>query len=273
MRRFLASVVFFTTAMAAGGATAQPIQAKHSRVELLSQQGAPATGTEILLGVHFILEPGWHIYWINPGDSGQPPSFRWQLPEGFSVGEVKWPRPERMQSSPQLADYGYHGQTLLVVPIRVPQHWRGPAAEIGLEVKWLICRDICLPDRAQLHLTLSAGSAPGKSRDSSALFDAALKLVPKPLPSGWKAVAVSRHDDFVLTLETPMHVMHAQFFPLVPAQLDNAALQKTEVVSHGIKIVLRKSELLVKPVPVLLGVLVLDGDAYQIEAPVTAQKE
>src|SRR6476620_3363842 len=94
---------------------------RHARVELAARQASVNPGSDLQLGVHFILEPGWHIYWINPGDSGQPPSFEWQLPPGFTAGEIQWPRPERMQSSAELADYGYHDDVLLMVPIHGPQ--------------------------------------------------------------------------------------------------------------------------------------------------------
>src|SRR5215469_1213783 len=57
------------------------VQAKHANLELLSTPVTEGRG-DILLGVHFTLEKGWHIYWINPGDSGQPPSFKWILPPG-----------------------------------------------------------------------------------------------------------------------------------------------------------------------------------------------
>src|SRR5215471_9496414 len=86
-------------------AWAQPVPARHSQVELMARPAAVTPGAELQLGVHFVLEKGWHIYWINPGDSGQPPAFQWQLPAGFTAGEVRWPHPERMQSNPQLADY------------------------------------------------------------------------------------------------------------------------------------------------------------------------
>src|SRR6478609_5887049 len=81
---------------------AVPQVVHHAHVELLSRQAAITPGSDLQLGIHFILEPGWHIYWINPGDSGQPPSFQWQLPSGFTAGEIQWPRPERMQSSAEL---------------------------------------------------------------------------------------------------------------------------------------------------------------------------
>lgn len=256
-------------------AIAAPVQAKHARIELLSQQSAVAPGANLLLGVHFLLEPGWHIYWINPGDSGQPPVFQWQLPAGFSAGEIQWPRPERMQSTPQLADYGYHDQTLLLVPISIPQSWTktGRTAEIQLDAKWLICREICLPDHAQLHLSLPLASKAAIDPASAAIFAGAQKLLPKPLPSGWRASAESRKDDFVLTVRTGKPITKAEFFPLDAAQLDNAAPQKLASSANGVKITLAKSELLLKPVTVLRGVLVLPGgDAYHVEAPVTPAK-
>lgn len=250
---------------------AQPVQAKHARVELLSQQSRVTPGRELLLGVHFVLEKDWHIYWINPGDSGQPPTLKWQLPPGFIAREIQWPRPERMQSSPQVADYGYHDEVLLLIPVRVPLAVSGDQrVNLALDAKWLICREVCLPDRAQLHLSLPAG-APGKDPATTPIFAGAQKLLPKPLPPGWKTTAESRKDDFVVSVRTGKPIAKAEFFPLDPAQVDNAAPQKLQPAAHGVRITLKKSDLLLKPVAVLRGVLVLPGgDAYHLEAPVTA---
>lgn len=255
------------------GAVAEPVQAKHARIELLSQQAAVAAGADLILGIHFLLEPGWHIYWVNPGDSGQPPVLKWQLPAGFTAGEIEWPRPERMQSTPQLADYGYHDQALLLVPVSVPKSWAGPAADIGLDAKWLICREICLPDHAQLRLSLPPGPQAAINPASAAIFAGAQKLLAKLLPAGWKANAESSKDAFVLVVRTGKPIAKAEFFPLDAAQVDNAAPQKLVPSTGGVKITLQKSELLLKPVTVLRGVLVLPGgDAYHVEAPVTPAK-
>src|SRR5215831_16004621 len=109
----------------------QQAPSRHARVELIARQSSVTPGSTLQLGVHFILEPGWHIYWINPGDSGQPPVFKWQLPEGFSAGEIEWPRPERMQSNSQLADYGYHDEALFIVPIHAPQVINTNSGQLG----------------------------------------------------------------------------------------------------------------------------------------------
>jgi DsbC/DsbD-like thiol-disulfide interchange protein len=255
------------------GGFAEPVQGKHARIELLAQQSAVAPGADLLLGVHFLLEPGWHIYWINPGDSGQAPVLKWELPAGFTAGEIEWPRPGRMQSTPELADYGYHDQTLLMVPIIVPKSWTGPAANIGLDAKWLICREICLPDHAQLHLSLPLAAKAAIDPASAAIFAGTQKLLPKPLPAGWKASAESGKNAFVLALRTGKPITKAEFFPLDAAQIDNAAPQKLVASATGVKITLQKSDLLLKPIAILRGVLVLPGgEAYRVDAPVTPAK-
>jgi len=269
------SVFLLLVVEAAGVTAAEQVSAKHARVELLARQNLTAPGRELLLGVHFVLEQGWHIYWTNPGDSGQPPVFTWQLPSGFSAGEIQWPRPERMQSSPMLADYGYHDDVLLMVPVHAPQSLGGNArAEIGLEAKWLICREVCLPDHAQLHLSLPVWSAVTVNPATAAIFTGAQKLLPKPMPPGWKARAESAKDSFMLSIAAGKPVGKAEFFPLEPGQVENAAPQKLQPSARGGKITLKKSDLLLKPIAVLRGVLVLPGgDAYQVEAPVAAKQE
>jgi thiol:disulfide interchange protein DsbD len=245
--------------------------ARHAQVALLSRQAAITPGSDLQLGIHFILEPGWHIYWINPGDSGQPPSFQWQLPPGFTAGEVQWPRPERMQTSSELADYGYHDDVLLVVPIHGPQsinNEQSRGLRLAVGAKWLVCREVCIPEHADLELFLRSGAIKENSATSK-LFADAEKLLPVAMPHAWSAVAESRKNDFLLTIAGSKPITRAIFFPLDPGQIDNPAPQKLEPMPSGAKITLKKSDLLLKPINVLRGVLAVPGGpAYRIEAPV-----
>jgi DsbC/DsbD-like thiol-disulfide interchange protein len=252
--------------------SAAPLPAKHATVELLSKQTELAPASTALLGLHFVLEPGWHIYWKNPGDSGQPPALQWQVPDGFSPGEIQWPLPERLQASPALADYGYAHSVLLLVPMRVGAALvAGSTAQILLNAKWLICREVCLPDRAELKFSLPVGPAAKDNPLQAKLFAAAERSVPKPLPRGWKAVAVLRKNTFSLQISLPGRLNQAQFFPADPGQIDNAAHQVVQPAPKGVSLELKKSDLLLKPITVLRGVLALgDGRAYEVEAPVLA---
>jgi DsbC/DsbD-like thiol-disulfide interchange protein len=249
-------------------------QARHARVELIAQQSSIASNLQLWLGVHFQLEKGWHIYWVNPGDSGQPPVFQWQLPPGFSAGAIQWPRPDKMQTT-HLADYGYHDDVLLLVPLQASKDLKGNSrVEIGLDAKWLICREVCIADHAHLNLALPVSASPKDDANTAQLFASTLKLVPKPLPPGWRVSVRSGKDSFALTIATGTPVRQAQFFPLEPDQIENAAPQTLRTISQGAQITLKKSDQLLKPIARLRGVLVLAKDkAYAVSAAVIEQKK
>ena len=253
-------------------AQAETVSTQHAKVELLSDVASIKSGHDLQLGVHYVLEPGWHVYWINPGDSGQPPSFQWQLPAGFKAGKVQWPRPERLPSS-QLVDYGYKDDVLFTVPLHTPANPNNDSpVVISLDAKWLICREVCIPDRTQLHLSLPVSSSVPRSSASASLFTRARALLPKPAPKQWKTTVQAQRDDFVLTVSGGRPLRGATFFPLDPGQIENAATQKAVSTPTGVRIKLKRSEVLVKPISALRGLLdIAGGGAYEIEAPVSSE--
>src|ERR1041385_6412719 len=265
MRRFWSQLVVLTLSAAI------PCQAatQHARVELISKQTSVKPGSDLQLGVHFMLEKGWHIYWTNPGDSGQPPAFQWHLPPGFAAAEIQWPHPERLQPSKELVDYGYDDEVLLPLTIHVPAAIsNSTSVEFGAEAKWLVCREVCIPEQTSLHLTLPVSLTAGADQRHSQLFEQTDKLIPKPLPSGWKTSFTSTKDDLVLTIRAGKPITQAEFFPLEPAQIDNPAPQRIQSTPNGAKITMKKSDLLLKPISTLRGVLVTPGNPpYRIEAP------
>ncbi|MGA7328498.1 MAG: protein-disulfide reductase DsbD domain-containing protein, partial [Rhodomicrobium sp.] len=75
------------------GAAAQQLHRHHVTVDLISDQSAAAPGKTITVAVRERMEPGWHTYWENPGDSGEPTHIEWNLPDGVTAGPVLWPLP------------------------------------------------------------------------------------------------------------------------------------------------------------------------------------
>ncbi|HLY97832.1 MAG TPA: protein-disulfide reductase DsbD domain-containing protein [Candidatus Angelobacter sp.] len=267
-RRILVLILLLTSSFAS---LAQRINAKHAQLELVSQQSAAVPDGRLWLGVHFILEKGWHIYWVNPGDSGQPPVFQWQLPPGFVAGALQWPRPEKMQHS-QMADYGYHDETLLLLPVQTPrQAPKTQRINIGAEAKWLICREVCIPDHAHLQLSVPVAASADDDPKVAPLFIRTKQLLPKPLPTAWRAKAESRGTEIVLTLTTGKSIASAEFFPLEENQIESGAAQAVSAKPMGMQITLQKSDQLLHPISRLKGVLVVSGKAYGVDAPVTGQ--
>jgi thiol:disulfide interchange protein DsbD len=242
----------------------------HGKVELIAEENTVVPGRNFSIGLRFELEKGWHIYWVNPGDSGQPPRVQWNLPSGFRAGEFEWPYPKRLGTA-SVADYGYEDQVLLMAPIEPPAKLSpGSTVTLAADVRWLVCREICLPERAHLTLSLPVEKQLPKGDPAwHELFQKTKALLPKPLPGGWKTSAVAEKDDFVLTVLTGGPEKAATFFPLEPEQIENAGPQKVNSFDRGIRLTLQKSDHLLKPVTTLNGVLVLpNGKAFRIAAPV-----
>src|SRR5580704_13155747 len=95
----------------------------HLTVTLLAEPKTLRPGEELWLGLRFQPEPGWHIYWQNAGDSGEPPRVEWRLPAGITAGSIEWPTPERLGKSP-IVDYGYSGDTMLLTRLSVGREFQ-----------------------------------------------------------------------------------------------------------------------------------------------------
>ena len=57
----------------------------HLHVQLVLPQSTLYPGGPNSAGLYFKLEPGWHVYWQNAGDSGEPPRIHWTLPDGVTA--------------------------------------------------------------------------------------------------------------------------------------------------------------------------------------------
>jgi len=248
-------------------ASAQPARIPHGTLEMVSDKSTISAGHEFTVGLQFKMEHGWHIYWVNPGDSGEPPRVTWQLPKGFTAGEIMWPAPRRMGAS-TIVNYVYDGDVLLMAPVRVSAEYAtSPSDKLDAAVKFLICSEqMCMPGRAQVSLALTV-KAQGNT-EGAAIFTAARARLPKRAPANWKISGHAEKDSFVIEIQAGRPIEQGSFFPLHESQIDNAAPQIVESRPSGLRLTLRKSAELAKPLANLKGVLELpDGEAYQVDVP------
>ena len=73
---------------------------------LVSDRASVQPGERFYLGLHQEITPGWHTYWRNPGDSGEPTRLELSLPEGWRADEMIWPAPHSYDLGP-LTNYCY----------------------------------------------------------------------------------------------------------------------------------------------------------------------
>ena len=179
MRAFaLKLLVFFVAIMLAGLAPAQAAAPHIQPILLAESEGAP--GSHITLAVLMQPGTGWHGYWINPGDAGQPLTVDWTLPRGASLGALRFPVPGTLLVS-GLMNHVYEHNYAVLVDLAVPADAvPGTALAVTGKAQWLACTDkICVPEQADLALTIKVG-APG-ARD--ARFDGWRAALPAPLGS------------------------------------------------------------------------------------------
>jgi thiol:disulfide interchange protein DsbD len=246
---------------------ARAVQTDQATVELIAARRSHP-GSEVWIGLRFRLRDKWHIYWKNPGDSGGPPTVTWRLPPGVTAGEFQWPAPSRLPLGP-LMNYGYEGD--VVLPVRLTLDERSRVASsllIQADVRWLVCREVCLSAKGTLALALSSTPS-AEDAEWSKHIAAARDAVPKSAPATWRANAASEKEHFVLTVSMSEPAASAYFFPLVESQIDDSTPQTVTTRGRSIQLRLRKSDQLTKDPLALKGVITLaSGASFELTAPV-----
>jgi len=142
-----------------------------SEAALIAESTIVQPGQQLLLGLHFELAEGWHIYWDGFNDTGFPPMVEWSLPDGVRVGPMVWPVPERYISPGGILDHVYEGRPTILVPVTIDASIpEGTSLQIGGEVEWLVCNDVCLPGFGPVSIELSVGPQ-ATDADSEATLD------------------------------------------------------------------------------------------------------
>ncbi len=140
---------------------ANPVTTDHVTARLVAERSPIAPGETVDLALIFEIQPGWHTYWRNPGDSGDPPRLAWTLPDGVTVGPPRWPRPEVIPVGP-LANYGYSGRALLLFALSLPADWPvGAPLRLQAQADWLVCEEHCVPESGSFELTIPTATATG----------------------------------------------------------------------------------------------------------------
>jgi DsbC/DsbD-like thiol-disulfide interchange protein len=177
----------------------------HVDASLIAGEANAAGASALWVGLKLRHDAGWHTYWKNPGDAGMPTKISWTLPEGWSASGINWPAPERIQIGP-LASYGYAGDVVLPLKVFPPAGWNAKQpVHLQARVNWLVCKEQCIPEDADLALDLPA-------RDGAAdrnLLGTWRERIPQSVRFN-TAAAERANGRLLLTLEP---ATEGQFFP------------------------------------------------------------
>lgn len=247
------------------------------RAELLAEVTTWAPGTSCWLALRFQVDEGWHLYWANPGDNGMAPTVHWLLPAGFTVRALHWPVPRRFGDAPSVS-YGLAGDVVLLAELRTPDE--APAAgsgplRVGARLKWLACREACVPGQADVGVDLAAGAASVPDPAMTGLFARARAALPAPLPV--KARLVGDDGRLTLFLDLPTGdgaPRGAYCFSADLETVDHSAPQAWLTDPRGARLVIPASPYARAPAARLRGVLRVEYPApvyWSLDLPVQKQ--
>ena len=196
--------------------------ASNSSFEIIPEKVSIFNENEIYLIVKFDLEKNWHTYWKNPGDSGEPASFEWDLPEGFEISEAMWPTPELIPYPP-LTTFGYTDQLELLFKLSLPEGVKENSV-IEVSSKWLVCADVCIPQEGSVSFDLFKANQTYPSQIEQLLSKIKQKI---PLDNGKTITSKIEEDRLVLNLkELGFDITDAYFFPFRKDVIDYSVNQK-----------------------------------------------
>ncbi len=124
---------------------------------MIPETTAVQPGQPFDVALHLHADPGWHTYWINPGDAGLATTIRWTLPPGFTAGPIQWPTPEKHNMGP-LMTYGYAGDVYLLTTITPPKADLPQHFDLKAKATWLVCKEECIPGKAEFTVPMDSGA-------------------------------------------------------------------------------------------------------------------
>jgi len=211
---------------------------------------APVTSTAIAgkaieVVVKVGIEPGWHIYWKNPGDSGSATTIDWSLPKGWAAVGLRYQVPHLINAG-GIINFGYENEAMLIARLMPPEAYDGSPVTIGGEASYLICKEACVPGTRKFSIDL-----PGKPLSDRFVSTARAKL-PIPFP-GMIAMSYAAKK---LVIQFEMgNVKSAYFFAENSLLADHSATQRLTSSGSANRLEIPLSDYLIDHPKTVAGVL------------------
>jgi len=251
--------------------------AAHTEARLLLADSQARPGETVMAGIQLRMEPLWHTYWRNPGDSGMATTVEWQLPPGVTAGEIQWPAPEKVAAS-DLTTYNYENEVVLLVPLTLASNLPPGPLDLKAHVSWLECQEQCLPADQEVTASLTVAPETKPSANAAVLADW-LKKMPLDgsalgVTAHWEAAISTNSRPVVLEWSANTAPPAADFFAYASDNYETAPTTKLLSSANG-KVRLQTTITKTggdwpKEIPGLL--IVGTGgkpDAYTVNVPVT----
>ena len=279
--RFHRTIVALTFALGATlptYAASSSADLPHVHVQLIAPEAQFHPGAN-KAGLYFKLEPGWHVYWKNPGDAGEPPRIKWTNSPQVTVGPLQYPVPKRLPLGP-LMDFGYEDEVVFPLDVQVKLDtgasfgaYSPHSADLTAKVSWLVCRGSCIPEKTELQISRPFRQGSETVQPDQQIWARLANKLPQAPPSNLKIGFTPTATGFRLTVITGQKETEASFFPSKPDILSNPAPQAVTSTANGLTLDLKKDETVTSSPTELTGLLLLSNNrAYELLVPFGSPK-
>jgi thiol:disulfide interchange protein DsbD len=276
IKRFTTFIFFYLIVFGSWAYAGKNPQVK---VDFIVSHEQVSPGTILELGLYFTLAPHYHIYWENPGASGESPQI--SLLSDLNAKLEKWlyPIPEKIRVGP-FVNYGYKNQAMLLNRLHIPNDYSAKFVkngffELSVSVSWLVCSDVCVPQKTTLKKIIHTGEY---SKEAEGLNKIVLgkKSLPQALPEPLKVDAIANSERILLSWDENHKAVqgyqHAYFFAKETGFIQYNLEQKEHRAHQNWELVLMRDLNYKRDVVRIDGILVLSNNheriGYNIAVPV-----
>ncbi len=217
-----------------------------------TESASVQAGKVLKTGIRMEMRPGWHVYWLNPGESGLPVEVEWVLPQGWKVKGPEFLTPVRFKTG-ELHGFGYEGVCWFPAAVEVPADFREEVVLMA-KLSWLACHEgACVPGQAQLELRLRPGEL--AATPEAQAIEAAFAMTPVSAPESMVLEVVDRGRSLDLRVAgIPASATRPELWPVTPDVIDPKSplvlSPLARQAAHGV--VAGKSEYAEGPLPPLV---------------------
>ena len=161
-------------------------QANQVTARVITPVESVVPGEKLWFGLSLEIADGWNTYWKNAGSTGLPPTLELSDGQIEIHPELLFPaaKTKPFGEDTSLLTYGYMEEVLHPFQVTVPESVSGQWSLTG-EARWLVCREICIPESQVVSLSLPVVGSEREMRRTPWVqkIDAARAAVPTDFPA------------------------------------------------------------------------------------------
>lgn len=247
-------------------------------VRILPEFDAVKPGQTIAMAVEQTIEDHWHVYWKNPGDSGEATRIRWVLPDGVTAGDIQWPIPERIAFGP-LLNFGYNKRATYLVDLTIPSDYKASSISGTADIELLVCNEICIPETKEIKFDIPVTTTDANPTDANFFANARAKI---PETVAWQGLVEEANNALMLSFKADPEVLpllsaakSVEFYPEEWGIIQNPAPQIAKIENGQITLTIPRDTRPLTEIKEIKGVLVYettDGvrKGYNVQTPIAA---